>query len=62
MKSFDVKLFVGKTCHKHLYKNEITCQTFRNKMALDPMPNELNDLRKQEKISISKRKSLRKQQ
>ena len=38
--SFDEKLYIRETCHKHLYKNEIPCQAICNKMALDPIPDE----------------------
>ena len=44
-----------KTCHNHLNKNEIPCQAVCNKMALDhPIPGELKDLKKFEKVLISK--------
>ena len=46
MKSFDEKLYICETCHKHLNKNEIPCQAVCNKMAQDPIPNELKDLKK----------------
>ena len=52
VKSFDERFYVCETCHKHFCKSEILCQVNCNKMALDPMPNELNDL---EKVLISNR-------
>ena len=52
---FDEKLYTYETCHKHLYKNEIPCQIFCNKMALDLIPDQLNYLKKLEKVLISKR-------
>ena len=55
MKSFDEILYICETCHNHLYKNEIPCQAYCNKMALDPIPDELKDLKKLEKVLISER-------
>ena len=46
MKSFDEKLYICETCHKHFYKDEIPCQVVRNKMALDPITDELKDFKK----------------
>ena len=37
VKSFDEKLHICETCHKHLNKNEIPCQAVCNKMAVDPV-------------------------
>ena len=55
MKSFDTKLYICETCHKHLIKNEIPCQAVCNKMAIFPIPDILKDLKKLEKVLISKR-------
>ena len=55
VKLFDEKLYICKKCHKDLYKNEIPCQAVCNKMTLDPIPDELQDLKKIEKVLISKR-------
>ena len=38
---YDPVKLEGKWCHEHLYKNEIPSQAVCNKMALDPIPNEL---------------------
>ena len=46
MKSFDERLYICETCHKHLNKNEIPCQAVCNKMAVDPIPSELKDLKR----------------
>ena len=43
VKSFDEKLYICETCHKHLNKNEIPCQVVCNKMAVHLIPNELKD-------------------
>ena len=55
VKSYDEKFYICETCHKHLHKNEIPCQAVSNKMALDPIPDEIRHLRKLEKVLISKR-------
>ena len=55
MKSFDEKLYICETCHKHLYKNEIPFQEVCNKKDLDPLSDDLKDLNKLEKALISKR-------
>ena len=55
VKSFDTKLYTCETCHKHLIKNEIPCQAVCNKMALSLIPDILKDLKKLEKVLISKR-------
>ena len=46
MKSYDEKFYICETCHKHLRENEIPSQAVCNKMALDPIPDELGYLRK----------------
>ena len=55
VKLFDTKLYICETCHKCLIKNEIPCQAVYNKMALSPIPDSLKDLKKIEKVLISKR-------
>ena len=56
MKPFDEKLHIYETCHKHLNKYEIPFQAVCNKMAVDPVTNELKDLKiKIQKVLISKR-------
>ena len=60
VKSFDEKLYICETCHKHLYKNEIPCQAVCNKMALDPISDQLKYLKKLEKVLISKSISFKK--
>ena len=63
VKSFDEKLYICETCHKHLTKNEIPCQAVCNKMALDPIPNQFKDFKKkQKKFQFPKEFCLRKQQ
>ena len=55
MRSFDEKTYIFDTCHKLLSRNEISCQAVFSKMSLDPIPDELKDLKKVAKIFISKR-------
>ena len=55
MKTFDEKFYICKTCQNNLYQNEIPCQAVCNKTDLDPMPDELKDLKKLEKVFILKR-------
>ena len=55
VKSFDEKFYICETCHKNFNKNEIPCQAVCNKMAVDPIPVELKDFNKLEKVRISKR-------
>ena len=60
LRSFDEKTYICDTCHKHLSRNKMPCQTVFNKMSLDPIPDELKDLRNLDKILISKRIIFRK--
>ena len=55
VKSFEGKLYICETCHKHLNKNEIPCQAVCNKIALDPTPDGWKNFKKLEKVLISKR-------
>ena len=55
MRSFNEKNYICHTCHKHISRNEMPCQAVFNKMSLDPILDELKDLKKLEKILISKR-------
>ena len=54
MRSLDEKSYIYDTCHKHLSRNEMPCQAVFNKMSLDPIPDELKDLKKLEKKFTSK--------
>ena len=38
--SFDEKLYICETCHRHLYKSEASCRTVCHEVTLDPTPNE----------------------
>ena len=46
MKLFDEKLYICETCHKNLNKNGIPCQPVCNKPSLDPILDELKNLKK----------------
>ena len=50
------------TCHKHLSRNEMPCQAVFHKMSLEPIPDELNDLKELEKILIPRKQYLKKLQ
>ena len=45
VKSLDEKLYICETYHKHLNKNEIHCQAVCDKMTVDPILNELKDIK-----------------
>ena len=62
MRSFDEKSYIYDTCHKHLSRNEMQSQAVFNKMSLDPIPDELKDLKKLDEILISKRITFQKKQ
>ena len=49
VRSFDEKIYISDTYHKHLSRNETPCQAVFNKMSLDSIPDELKDLKKLEK-------------
>ena len=51
-RNYDGKSYICETCHKHFHKNEIPCQGVCNKMALNPMPEELKSFKKLEKVLI----------
>ena len=54
VRSFDIKTYICDTFCKHLSKNQMPCQAVFNKMSLDPIPDELKDLKKLEKKFTSK--------
>ena len=55
VRSFDEKIYISDTCHKHLSRHEMPYQAVFNKMSLDPIPDNLKYLKKLEEILISKR-------
>ena len=46
MKLFDEKLYICEMCYTHLNKNEIQCQAICPKLALGPILDELEYLKK----------------
>ena len=46
VKSFNEELYICVSCHKHLNKNKNSCQAVCNKMALDPISDELKNIEK----------------
>ena len=59
-KSFEEKLYIYKTCYKHLHNNQFPCETACNNMGLDTIPDKLRELKQLEKVLISKRILLKK--
>ena len=55
VKSFSERFYICETCQKHLSKNEIPCLAVCNKMALNPITDELKNFKELEKFLISKR-------
>ena len=53
--SFNQKVYICDICHKILRKRSIPCQSVCNKMKLDPVPKELQELKRLEKVFIAKR-------
>uniref|UniRef100_A0A7M5WQX0 DUF6570 domain-containing protein n=1 Tax=Clytia hemisphaerica TaxID=252671 RepID=A0A7M5WQX0_9CNID len=53
--SFDGQLYICKTCHNKLKKGDLPCQSVKNKLSLDELPEEFHTLRRLEKILISRR-------
>ena len=55
VRPFDEKLYICETCQKYLCEHETLCQSVCNKMVLDPIPDQLRDLKKLGKVLISER-------
>ena len=53
--SYDGKEYICKTCHSKLLKNKIPCQAVCNNMQINELPDNFSDIRRLEKIIISKR-------
>ena len=54
VRSFDEKIYVCDTCHKHLSRNEMPYQAVFSNMSVDPIQDKLKDFKKSGKILISK--------
>ena len=58
--SSDHACYICLTCHKHLLRNKTPCQAVCNKVEIGDIPQVFQDLRRLEKVLISKRLLLRK--
>ena len=55
IKSYDTKEYICNTCHTKLKKNQIPCQAVSNKLHIDNLPLEFSDIKKLERVLVSKR-------
>ena len=53
--TFDSRLYICLTCHKSVSKGKIPCQAVCNKLKVEAAPKVLQDLRRLEKVLISRR-------
>eukprot|EP00111_Clytia_hemisphaerica_P014679 TCONS_00043273-protein len=53
--SFDGQLYICKTCHNKLKKDNLPCQSVKNKLDIYELPAEFHTLRRLEKVLISQR-------
>ena len=53
--SFDKTEYICLTCHKKVSKNQMPCQSVKNKLEVTELPSELKDLYKLETILIAQR-------
>ena len=53
--TYDGKVYVCMTCHKSIMKKRTPCQAVSNKLDVEVAPKLLQNLRKLEKVLISKR-------
>jgi len=53
--SSDGKYYICKTCDKKLLKVEIPCQSVKNQLELDDLPDYLQNINKLERAVISQR-------
>ena len=53
--SFDGNLYICSTCHLKVKNNKVPCQAVFNKLGIEPIPKELSELRRLEKVLISQR-------
>lgn len=51
-RSIDGKIYIFNTCHNHLSRNKMLFQAVFDRKSLDPIPDELIDFKKIEKIFI----------
>ena len=53
--TFDSMLYICLTCHKSVSKGKIPCQAVSNKLELEAAPKILQDLKRLEKVLISRK-------
>ena len=53
--TYDGKVYVSMACHKNIMKKRISCQAVYNKLDIEVAPKQLQNLRKLEKVLISRR-------
>ena len=53
--TFDSRLYICLTCHKSVSKGKIPCKTVSNKLELEAAPKVLQDLKRLEKVLISRK-------
>ena len=52
---FDNRLYICLICHKNISKRKIPCQAVCNNLEVEAFPKVLQDLRRLEKVLISRR-------
>ena len=58
--TYDGKVYVCMTCHKSIMKKRTPCQAVSNKLDVEVAPKQLQNLRKLEKVLISKKNIVQK--
>ena len=53
--SYDGRLYICRTCHNKVKKNNGPCQIVSNTLAVELLPNEFRDLRRLERVLVGKR-------
>ena len=53
--SYNGRLYVCRTCHNKVKKNNVLCQAISNKLAVELLLNEFRDLRRLERVLFAKR-------
>ena len=48
-------MYICRTCHNKVKKNNVPCQVISNKLAVELLPNEFRDLRRLERVLVAKR-------
>ena len=58
--SYDGRLYICRTCHNKVKKNNVPCQAVSNTLTVELLPNEFRDLRRLERVLVAKRILLKK--